>query len=241
MESVDLVDYSRQAEMNEETPVSMESQHVIVGCGGVGCWTALMLAMYGCRTLVLIDGDTIEASNLNRLPFPQTWIGQNKAIALRRLLHFIRPAMKIAVVNQHAAQTNFAGLKRIICDTASWVPALSQYVLLDCTDDVRIQQTLTRSTRSEGGYWRYIKIGYEGYRIGLYGRMDDTWVDETTYRPGYRTTRANALSSVMAGCMGLMSIWKNAPDQTVDLMSVINVPDVYGDEDDGEDDDEEGL
>ena len=39
----------------------------VVGLGGTGFWTALLLAMSGVEELVLIDSDIVEVSNLNRL------------------------------------------------------------------------------------------------------------------------------------------------------------------------------
>jgi len=46
-----------------------ETDFVIVGCGGLGSQIAIQLAALGARHFMLIDGDRIEASNLNRLTF----------------------------------------------------------------------------------------------------------------------------------------------------------------------------
>lgn len=42
---------------------------VMTGCGGLGSQIAIQLAALGARRFTLIDGDVIEASNLNRLIF----------------------------------------------------------------------------------------------------------------------------------------------------------------------------
>jgi molybdopterin/thiamine biosynthesis adenylyltransferase len=44
-----------------------EQEFVILGCGGVGANVAVALAALGARRMLLIDGDRIESSNLNRL------------------------------------------------------------------------------------------------------------------------------------------------------------------------------
>ncbi|PIL28975.1 hypothetical protein GSI_09022 [Ganoderma sinense ZZ0214-1] len=43
-----------------------ESTVVIVGCGGVGSWAAVMLARSGVKKLRLVDFDQVTLSSLNR-------------------------------------------------------------------------------------------------------------------------------------------------------------------------------
>lgn len=51
--------------------IAHASNVVIVGCGGVGSNLAVILGSFGFERMLLIDGDIIEQSNLNRL----TWAG----------------------------------------------------------------------------------------------------------------------------------------------------------------------
>jgi len=62
---------------------------LLIGCGGLGSWSASALACAGIGELVLVDDDVIELSNLNRqLLFCEADIGRSKvevaALALRR-------------------------------------------------------------------------------------------------------------------------------------------------------------
>ena len=53
---------------------------VVVGAGGIGCPVILYLAAAGVGTLTVIDGDKIEASNLNRqIAFSDDDLGKPKA------------------------------------------------------------------------------------------------------------------------------------------------------------------
>lgn len=71
--------YNRQSALR-----LLSYKHVIViGCGGIGNWVALDLALSGCvEKLYLIDPDTIEVSNLNRTIFRLSDVGKYKVDAL---------------------------------------------------------------------------------------------------------------------------------------------------------------
>lgn len=57
----------------------------IIGCGGVGSFLAPALCMLvGKENVTLVDGDKLEAKNLNRQLFTESEIGTNKADALAR-------------------------------------------------------------------------------------------------------------------------------------------------------------
>lgn len=63
-----------------------------VGTGGVGSWTAIYTALSGiARSMFLVDGDTLEDSNLNRLPYTREQLGSYKVDALYDFIHNRRP------------------------------------------------------------------------------------------------------------------------------------------------------
>ena len=71
----------------------------IVGCCGTGANFAEMLVRTGTRRLTLIDGTTVDESNLNRaFSFTYSDCGKLKVAALKRCLESIRPDLNIHVL-----------------------------------------------------------------------------------------------------------------------------------------------
>jgi len=56
-------------ELNEAFVKWSRVRVAIVGCGGIGSLSAMLMAGAGVRSIILIDSDRIEASNLNRQLF----------------------------------------------------------------------------------------------------------------------------------------------------------------------------
>jgi hypothetical protein len=195
-----LVDYSRQEAMDQMmSGIRKEHTHVIIGCGGVGFWVGVMLAMSGVRHFHLIDGQTIDRTNLNRLPVPQTWLGHKKPIALRKLIRFLRPETAISCMCSHIDTESLSLLSETLLRTHV------NGVIWDTTDDGRIQRVINKEVKDKlAGRMSYRKIGYEGFEVGTY-RNFQVWLNEETYNPGYRTSSANAASSSLAAVLGIFA------------------------------------
>lgn len=68
----------------------------VVGIGGVGGWCAEALARTGVGALALIDGDTVQPSNINRQAAANSrTLGMKKVEAMKARLEEINPACKI--------------------------------------------------------------------------------------------------------------------------------------------------
>jgi sulfur carrier protein ThiS adenylyltransferase len=68
----------------------------IAGCGGLGSNAAVALARAGIGKLILVDGDRVEASNLNRQHFFANDIGRLKVDALAGHLRAIHGEIGLA-------------------------------------------------------------------------------------------------------------------------------------------------
>ena len=75
----------------------LQSKRVILfGIGGVGSWCAEALIRTGLMHLTIVDGDTVQPSNLNRqLPATQATLGMSKVEALKERLLAINPQAEI--------------------------------------------------------------------------------------------------------------------------------------------------
>ncbi len=110
--------YDRQRPLGLTIPRSVS----IVGCGGVGSWIAMYLALAGVPTLYLWDHDEVSETNLNRLPLGPAFVGHNKALAMRNMLAELKPKCDVVPIGERWTPEAQAGWPR----TPEWIVA--------CTD-----------------------------------------------------------------------------------------------------------
>ena len=158
---VDNTLYSRQTMLHLFIP-----EHVtIVGCGGVGAWVAVYLALSGVPVLHLCDPDRLELSNLNRLPFTPSDVGKLKTLVLREFLEARRPDL-------HLFEYGLATPE---------VLELTEGTVLDCTDRHGTQLFIEKWARDHDR--PYIRAGYDGAHITVTNLIPE-WtngLDDTGY------------------------------------------------------------
>lgn len=191
-----LVDYSRQETLDLHVPESV----VIIGCGGVGAWVALMLAMSGTKQFALHDFDVLEPHNLNRVPVPPYMAGQAKPDALKRLLEWVRPDVEVYCfyerVNPEALQDSGA-------------------VVFDCTDSFEFQKALAEAVPDR------IRVGYDGgTSVTVTSAPPPAWGNQD--EEPYRIVPTWVVGAALAGIMGAAKACRY-PDaeRTVDLSELL--------------------
>ena len=93
--------YSRTRQLiGEEGLAQLKSSSVlIVGVGGVGSYAAEAVARAGVGNITLMDGDTVQPSNLNRqLVALTSTIGRNKAEVMAERIRDIDPGMNVTAL-----------------------------------------------------------------------------------------------------------------------------------------------
>ncbi|KAI1213841.1 adenylyltransferase [Annulohypoxylon truncatum] len=96
---------------------------LIVGAGGLGCPAAAYLAGAGVGTLGVVDGDTVEISNLHRqIAHSTSRVGMTKVDSLVEYCHGLNPEVTYIPHREHLTPQNAESI-------------VSKYdLVLDCTD-----------------------------------------------------------------------------------------------------------
>jgi len=96
---------------------SIQDFRVLIGGCGIGSYIAECLLRMGFENLIIIDGDIVELTNLNRQNYVEGDIGINKAIALKDRLMAINPDAKIRAYPEFLDRNNLYSLE-LDCDVA---------------------------------------------------------------------------------------------------------------------------
>lgn len=112
----------------------------VVGLGGVGGAAAVSLARSGVGELVLVDGDVIALSNLNRQRVSRMEnIGRNKAEAMAEEIASIAPETRTTALGAFLRENNAEEL----------IPQGVEYVI-DAIDSLRDKVALIKSCHARG-------------------------------------------------------------------------------------------
>ena len=89
-----------EALLGAEVMEALRTKRVIIfGVGGVGSWAAECLIRTGLLHLTIVDGDTVQPSNINRqLPATRETMGLPKVEALKARLLEINPEAEIVAI-----------------------------------------------------------------------------------------------------------------------------------------------
>lgn len=90
----------------------------IVGLGSVGSIVAEALVKTGVRKLILLDFDTVECKNLDRLQgIGPEYVGQHKVHAIKKHLEKVAPCLEISIIGLPYSLVEAEGLSAMLaCD-----------------------------------------------------------------------------------------------------------------------------
>ena len=88
--------------IKEEGIERLQSANIlIVGLGGVGSFAAEFLVRSGIGNLTIVDGDTVDITNINRqLPALNSTIGKNKTDVVAERILDINPEINLKKINE---------------------------------------------------------------------------------------------------------------------------------------------
>ena len=124
----DLLRYSRHLLLDE---IGLEGQQrflearaLVVGAGGLGSPVALFLGSAGVGRITIVDGDTVELTNLQRqIAHDLSRLGQAKARSAARSIAAINPAVDVLALHERADAVR---LDALVADAD---------VVVDCSDN----------------------------------------------------------------------------------------------------------
>jgi adenylyltransferase/sulfurtransferase len=117
---------------------------LVAGCGGLGCTSAGLLARAGVGRLVIVDGGTVELSNLHRqVLYGEEDIGRPKAMVAADQLQEVNPAVEIISVTGDIDGANIEGLLEGVD------------LLVDGTDNMTTRHVLNEACVKERIPWVY--------------------------------------------------------------------------------------
>lgn len=126
--------YSRTRRLIGDKPLDRlkNSTVAIFGLGGVGSYAAESIVRAGVGSLILIDGDIISQSNINRQLYAlNSTVGMPKTEAARLRCLDISPDCRITAMNMTVTPDNLSDIPLDTCDYA-----------VDAIDDVRAKKAL---------------------------------------------------------------------------------------------------
>lgn len=92
-----------------------ESTFVIIGCGSIGNYMSYALSVYSPKSMIIMDGDRIEQSNLNRqVLFSEEDIGLYKADVIARELKKRNKSLNIHTITNFVRRENISMLNAFV-------------------------------------------------------------------------------------------------------------------------------
>jgi len=110
--------------INQETQKKLSELTVLYAGCGVGSAPAEASVRLGISNFILIDGDTVEAHNLNRQSFTFEDVGESKVKSLKKRINAINPKANVEAIHDLVSSKNVESLIKkadIIFDTIDFL------------------------------------------------------------------------------------------------------------------------
>ncbi|WNJ96697.1 HesA/MoeB/ThiF family protein [Vibrio ruber] len=129
--------YQRQialAEIGEVGQYELNKKHVLmIGCGGLGTAVSLYLAGAGIGSIILVDHDAVEISNLHRqIAYRENDLGTRKVCALADQLRGLNQQCRIRTIDKRLEDEQLQ-LEVMLAD-----------VVIDCSDNFPTRHQINR-------------------------------------------------------------------------------------------------
>src|SRR5215467_11651562 len=164
---------------------------LVVGAGGLGCAVLQYLTAAGVGSLIVVDPDRVEESNLHRQPlYRMSDIGQPKVAAARAALAALNPAIRIEAICDRFSSVNAARLVEAADVAIDAADSFAVTYLLSDTCQGAAKPLVSASVLGLAGYVGAFCGGAPSYRA-VFPEMP-------------RTAGSCAASGVLGSAVGVM-------------------------------------
>ena len=194
----DFIRYQRQIclpEFGESGQLKLEKSRVLmIGCGGLGSLVAPYLAGAGVGSIVIIDDDNIDISNLHRqFIYRESEIGQNKAARLKSNLNQLNSKVQVRAIKYRLTEQQL-DLEVMMCD-----------VVIDCTDNFTTRHQINRVCfKHKTTLISAAVIGWQG-QLAVYHYQADEACYRCIYPEDMSEPRSCSTSGVIGPVVGVMA------------------------------------
>ena len=110
--------------VSPETQQKLRGKTLLIAGCGIGSSVAICAARFGFERFILVDGDIVDAHNLNRQFYAFSDVGRPKVLALRDQILTINPEAKVEAIQAYLDRENTAeivGRSDIVFDTVDFL------------------------------------------------------------------------------------------------------------------------
>lgn len=134
-----ITDRSRRLWGSDAFSKLQNARICVLGLGGVGSFVVSSLARGGVRNLMLIDGDSVDPSNINRQAFAFTsTVFKRKADIAKHFVHEVSPECNVETLDTFITTDKFASV-------IEKVEEFRPDVVVDAIDSVSIKVLLAKT------------------------------------------------------------------------------------------------
>jgi len=139
----------------------LDAHALVIGAGGLGSPVALYLATAGVGTITIVDGDTVDLTNLQRqIAHDLSRVGQPKAASAAQTMHAINPEVRVHALHERADAQRLNAL------------VAQADVVIDCSDNFVTRQAVNAACVAHARpLVSGAAIGFDG-QISVYDTRD---------------------------------------------------------------------
>ncbi len=160
-------------------PKDMEHTKVtLIGCGGIGSPTALVLAKMGIPKFTLFDFDDIEEHNIPNQLYPLTSINQPKVIALQSMMEMFSEGPEVRTHRE------------------SWDGDFLEGIVISAVDSMKVRKEIWQGVKHDAQFVDLYLEGRMGAEVGsVYAIDPKNETDAKWYEDNFLYDDADALET----------------------------------------------